>query len=133
MALIFMARGGVYLAGGISQKILSALMKPEFRAAFEDKAPHSALMRTIPSFAVVHPMAALSGLAAFARDLRLVRAPDGDIELLQPFWQFDDPFGERYTQRLCPPLLIYADLVLTGDKRNLEAAAMLERLLPGEE
>ncbi|AFL54490.1 glucokinase [Sinorhizobium fredii] len=67
MALIFMARGGVFLAGGISQKILSALMKPEFRAAFEDKAPHSALMRSIPTFAVVHPMAALSGLAAFAR------------------------------------------------------------------
>ena len=67
MALIFMARGGVFLAGGISQKILPALMKPEFRAAFEDKAPHSALMRTIPTFAVIHPMAALSGLAAFAR------------------------------------------------------------------
>ncbi|MDX0600778.1 glucokinase [Sinorhizobium medicae] len=70
MALIFMARGGVFLAGGISQKILPALMKPEFRAAFEDKAPHSALMRTIPTFAVIHPMAALSGLAAFARTPR---------------------------------------------------------------
>lgn len=67
MALIFMARGGVFLAGGISQKILSALMQPEFRAAFEDKAPHSALMRTVPTFAVIHPMAALSGLAAFAQ------------------------------------------------------------------
>ncbi|WP_085033776.1 glucokinase [Ensifer aridi] len=67
MALIFMARGGVFLSGGISQKILPALMKPEFRVAFEDKAPHSALMRTIPTFAVIHPMAALSGLAAFAR------------------------------------------------------------------
>ncbi|UIJ95148.1 glucokinase [Sinorhizobium meliloti] len=70
MALIFMARGGVFLAGGISQKILPALTKPEFRAAFEDKAPHSALMRTIPTFAVIHPMAALSGLAAFARTTR---------------------------------------------------------------
>ncbi len=70
MALIFMARGGVFLAGGISQKILPALQKPEFRAAFEDKAPHSALMKTIPTFAVIHPMAALSGLAAFARTPR---------------------------------------------------------------
>ncbi len=67
MALIFMARGGVFLAGGITQKILPALMQPEFRAAFEEKAPHSSLMRTIATFAVVHPMAALSGLAAFAR------------------------------------------------------------------
>ena len=67
IAMLFMAKGGVYLSGGISQKILPALMKSPFRAAFEDKAPHSALMKTIPTFAVIHPMAALSGLAAFAR------------------------------------------------------------------
>jgi glucokinase len=67
MALIFMARGGVYLAGGISQKILPALKGPEFRTAFEDKAPHSELMGTIPTFVVTHPQAALAGLASFAR------------------------------------------------------------------
>jgi glucokinase len=67
MALLFMAKGGVFLAGGISQKILPALRGPAFRAAFEDKAPHSALMRTIPTYVVTHPVAALAGLAAFAR------------------------------------------------------------------
>ena len=67
LALTFMARGGVYLAGGISQKILPALKLPEFRAAFEDKAPHSELMRSIPTFVVTHPQAALAGLAAYAR------------------------------------------------------------------
>ncbi len=67
VALIFMARGGVYLAGGISQKILPALRRPEFRAAFEDKAPHSEMMRTIPTYVVTHPMAALAGLASYAR------------------------------------------------------------------
>jgi len=67
MALIFMARGGVYLAGGISQKIIPALKGPEFRAAFEDKAPHTELMATIPTFVVTHPQAALAGLASFAR------------------------------------------------------------------
>jgi glucokinase len=67
MALIFMARGGVYLAGGISQKILPALQRPEFRAAFEDKAPHSALLKSIPTYVLIHPLAALAGLAAFAR------------------------------------------------------------------
>jgi glucokinase len=60
MALIFMARGGVYLAGGVSQKIIPALKSAEFRAAFEDKAPHTELMKTIPQ-------AALAGLASFAR------------------------------------------------------------------
>ncbi len=67
LALIFMARGGVYLAGGISQKIIPALKLPEFRAAFEDKAPHSALMRTIPTHVVTHPQAALAGLSTYAR------------------------------------------------------------------
>lgn len=67
MALIFMARGGVFLAGGISQKIIPALKGPEFRRAFEDKAPHSHLMKTIPTFVVTHPLAALSGLATYAR------------------------------------------------------------------
>ncbi len=67
MALIFMARGGVYLAGGISQKIIPALKLPEFREAFEDKAPHKALMRSIPTHVVTHPQAALAGLSTYAR------------------------------------------------------------------
>lgn len=67
MAMIFMARGGVYLAGGISQKILPALKKPEFRAAFEDKAPHNTLLQAIPTYVVTHPLAALAGLATYAR------------------------------------------------------------------
>ncbi|MFD1744567.1 glucokinase [Rhizobium helianthi] len=67
MALILMAKGGVYIAGGISQKILPAFKRPEFRAAFEDKAPHQAMMRQIPTFIVTHPQAALAGLAFFAR------------------------------------------------------------------
>jgi glucokinase, proteobacterial type len=67
LALIFMARGGVYLSGGISQKIAPALKSERFRAAFEDKAPHSAMMKTIPTFIVTHPQAALAGLAAYAR------------------------------------------------------------------
>lgn len=67
MALLFMAKGGVYLAGGISQKIIPALQQPEFRAGFEDKAPHSEFMRYIPTFVVTHPLAALAGLASYAR------------------------------------------------------------------
>ncbi|MET0748534.1 MAG: glucokinase [Rhizobium sp.] len=67
IALLFMARGGVYLSGGISQKIIPALKKPEFRAAFEDKAPHSAMMRSIPTYVVTHPLAALEGLSSYAR------------------------------------------------------------------
>lgn len=67
MALVFMSRGGVFLTGGIVQKILPALKDGRFRAAFEDKAPHGALLRQMPVHVVIHPLAALAGLAAYAR------------------------------------------------------------------
>ena len=67
LALVFMSRGGVFLTGGIVQKILPALKDGNFRAAFEDKAPHSALMATMPVYVITQPLAALSGLAAYAR------------------------------------------------------------------
>jgi glucokinase len=67
LALVFMSRGGVYITGGIAQKIVPALQGGGFRRAFEDKAPHSALMRAMPVYVITHPMAALGGLAAYAR------------------------------------------------------------------
>jgi glucokinase len=68
LALIFMAKGGVYLSGGIAQKILPVLKQGEFRAAFNDKAPHSHIMANMPVFVMTHPLAAVIGLAAFARN-----------------------------------------------------------------
>ncbi|MDX8441843.1 glucokinase [Mesorhizobium australafricanum] len=67
LALVFMSRGGVFLTGGIAQKIVPALKAGNFRAAFEDKAPHGALMREMPVYVITHPLAALLGLAAYAR------------------------------------------------------------------
>lgn len=66
-ALIFLARGGVFLAGGIAPKIDRHLKTGAFREAFEAKAPHEALLKTIPTWLVRHPNPALEGLAAFAR------------------------------------------------------------------
>ena len=68
LALVFMAQGGVYLSGGIAQKIVPALRQGAFRAAFEDKAPHAALLAAMPTFVLTHPRAALFGLAAYARE-----------------------------------------------------------------
>lgn len=67
LALVFKAQGGVFLTGGIAQKILPALKGPELREAFEDKAPHRAMMRDMPIYVITHPLAALQGLAAYAR------------------------------------------------------------------
>ena len=67
MALIMLARGGVYLAGGIPPHIESFLVDGPFRAAFEAKAPHEAILKKIPVFIIKHPQPALEGLAGFAR------------------------------------------------------------------
>lgn len=67
LALVFKSKGGVFLTGGIAQKIVPALKAPNFREAFEDKAPHSALMASMPIYVINQPLAALAGLAAFAR------------------------------------------------------------------
>ncbi len=67
LALVFKSKGGVFLTGGIAQKIVPALKHPRFREAFEDKAPHAALMASMPIYVITHPLAALAGLAAYAR------------------------------------------------------------------
>ncbi len=66
-ALTVLARGGVYLTGGVTAKITRFLTDGGFRTAFEAKAPHDNLMAEIPTFIVRHPNPALEGLASFAR------------------------------------------------------------------
>jgi glucokinase len=68
LALTFMAHGGVYLAGGIPVRIAPALKSGAFVAAFLDKAPHRALLEKMPTAIITRNDAALSGIAAFARN-----------------------------------------------------------------
>jgi hypothetical protein len=53
---------------------------------------------------------------------KLRKAADGDVEILRPFWKFDHPLAER---GIAPPLLVYADLMATGDERNIETAGII--------
>lgn len=46
----------------------------------------------------------------------------GDIEILDAFWDFED---EKPMPETVPPLLAYADLIATLDPRNLEAAKLI--------
>ncbi len=66
LALVFMAKGGVFLTGGITQKILHIFDGERFRKGFENKAPHSAMVASMPSFAILHEQAPMVGLAAYA-------------------------------------------------------------------
>ena len=56
------------------------------------------------------------------RQHRLKADPDGRVILRRRFWNFDVP-GARVD--VVPPLLVYADLVATGDARSLEAARQI--------
>jgi hypothetical protein len=53
---------------------------------------------------------------------RMRLAADGDIEILNTFW---NPELDHTEKPLAPPLLVYADLMMTGDTRNLETAKIL--------
>ncbi len=68
LALTFLARGGVFVAGGIGNKIVPFLTNGRFRSEFENKSPHYELLRSIPTYLIIHESAALAGLAAYARD-----------------------------------------------------------------
>ena len=65
-ALMYNARGGVYLAGGIVPRIIDILSGSRFRQRFEDKDQGGPLLARIPTFAVTAPSPALLGGAALA-------------------------------------------------------------------
>jgi hypothetical protein len=46
----------------------------------------------------------------------------GDVEILERFWKTE---AEKQPEELAPPLLVYADLLATGNQRNLETAKMI--------
>ncbi len=68
VALIFLAYGGVYLAGGITTRIAPVLKAGRFRDGFLDKWPHNRLMERMATAIIVKEDAALAGIGAFARN-----------------------------------------------------------------
>lgn len=66
MAMTFMARGGVYLAGGVTQKLLPLLADSPFLKSFNAKAEHAALMAKIPVHILTDEAIGLSGAAVLA-------------------------------------------------------------------
>jgi len=63
--------------------------------------------------------------AVLAKRIKPVKDDYGNLEVLNKFWKFDFPaLVKKYP--LVPPLLIYADLVATGDARNIETAQIIK-------
>ncbi|WP_461533700.1 type IV toxin-antitoxin system AbiEi family antitoxin [Sinomicrobium sp.] len=53
------------------------------------------------------------------RNYKLLPKVGGELELLDMFWE------EHHTEGIAPPLLIYAELILAGGKRNNETAKLI--------
>jgi glucokinase len=67
LALGVMAKGGVYVTGGMAHNMLAQLEQGSFRHEFENKWPQNELAITIPTWFVNHENAALEGLANYVR------------------------------------------------------------------
>ena len=65
LALTFCARGGVYIAGGISPRFPDLLARSDFRTQFEAKGRYDAYLRPIPVSIVLKPDVSFIGLKAF--------------------------------------------------------------------
>jgi hypothetical protein len=53
---------------------------------------------------------------------RIKKDHNGDIEILEAFWKFEYKWQQS---KLVHPILIYADLLATGDARNIETAEII--------
>ncbi len=61
-------------------------------------------------------------LNEFLHQYQLRNAADGEIEILDTFWGFDD---KQPSSNMVPPLLIYADLIASGNPKNHEIAKLI--------
>jgi glucokinase len=72
VALMFGARGGVFIAGGIAPRMTDFIARSEFRSRFENKGRLRGYLQSIPTSIIVHPAATFVGLRAVAQ-----RVPGG--------------------------------------------------------
>ena len=66
VALMFGARGGVFIAGGIAPRLTEYIAHSEFRPRFEHKGRFRQYLASIPSSIIVHPAATFMGLRSIA-------------------------------------------------------------------
>jgi len=69
MALACLARGGVFLAGGIATKLLPLLPHSRFLTAFNAKAEHADIAASMPIHVATDPVLGLSGALRIAQSI----------------------------------------------------------------
>jgi glucokinase len=68
-ALATLARGGVFLAGGIAQKCGPLMQDGRFLVGFQHKGPYAELLKTVPVHVVMRPDLGLLGAATLGAGL----------------------------------------------------------------
>jgi len=69
LALTCLARGGVFIAGGVAPKIQSRMLSTLFLNAFQNKGPMTEMMKKIPVTLVMNPLVGLKGALLVASRL----------------------------------------------------------------
>jgi hypothetical protein len=90
---------GLFWGGEIAAAELTGYLKPERYIVYTDKMPGKLIYK-----------------------FKFQKDPDGNIEILTPFWTFEWKLAEK---GIVPPLLIYADLMATGEARAVDAAGII--------
>jgi hypothetical protein len=93
--------------GEVAAAIMTNYLKPETMTLFTD-------------------ISDIGFVSDLVRRHRLRSDPNGAIELVQPFWDMHRIGGP---QSCAPLLVVYADLLRSGDPRNMEAAKMVLDLI----
>jgi glucokinase len=82
MAITFLAKGGVTLAGGVLPRLTKLLDPLVFRGIFDNKAPVDQLARSISVRLLTHPDSVIAGMAAIA-----IHPERYDIDYLSRAWR----------------------------------------------
>lgn len=91
---------GFFWSGDVAARRLTGTLRPETGIIYCQAAPEKLI-----------------------KEKRLYRDPAGTIDLYDAFWRADGAEGGNHEQAdVVHPLLVYADLLASGDARNIEAA-----------
>jgi len=90
---------GLFWGGEIAAAELTGYLKPERYTVYADQLPGKLIYK-----------------------FKFKKDPNGNLEVMRPFWAFEWKLAEK---GYVPPLLIYADLMATGDDRAIEAAKII--------
>ena len=79
VALLFGARGGVFVGGGVAERLAPLLDHRRFREAFENKGRLKPYLAAIPVYFITADMPALRGCAAHLERLAVWQGDDVDV------------------------------------------------------